>query len=123
MNAERHEDLAALAALDLLTTAEQAEFTVALAHHLELATLAASLRSTAAELAHIAPVAEPPADLKIRLLNSIAIQAKTARATLAQSPRLAILPFPTWIGFATAAEAQTAPPDLLAPQHEKPTRR
>ena len=103
MNAERHEDLAALAALDLLTTAEQAEFTVALAHHLELATLAASLRSTAAELAHIAPVAEPPADLKIRLLNSIAIQAKTARATLAQSPRLAILPFPTWIGFATAA--------------------
>jgi anti-sigma-K factor RskA len=103
MNAERHEDLAALAALDLLTTAEQAEFTAALAHHLELATLAASLRSTAAELAHIAPVAEPPADLKIRLLNTIALQANSARATLAQGPRSAILPFPTWIGFATAA--------------------
>jgi len=103
MNAERHEDLAALAALDLLTTAEQAEFTAALAHHLELATLAASLRSTAAELAHIAPVAEPPADLKIRLLNTIALQVSSARATLAQGPRSAILPFPTWIGFATAA--------------------
>lgn len=103
MNAERHEDLAALAALDLLTPAEQAEFTAALAEHPELAAIAASLRSTAAELAHTAPAAEPPADLKIRLLKTIAGDARPVPASVAQSPRSTILPFPTWIGFATAA--------------------
>ncbi|NBQ57060.1 MAG: hypothetical protein EBU32_01420 [Opitutaceae bacterium] len=103
MNAERHEDLAALAALDLLTLAEQAEFTAALARHPELANLASSLRSTAAEIAHIAPEAEPPADLKIRLLKTIALHASSTREPLDQAPRSSILPFPTWIGFATAA--------------------
>ncbi len=103
MNAERHEDLAALAALDLLTPAEQAEFTAALAEHPELAAIAASLRSTAAELAHTAPAAEPPADLKIRLLKTIAGDARAARAPIVTASRSTILPFPTWIGFATAA--------------------
>jgi anti-sigma-K factor RskA len=103
MNAERHEDLAALAALDLLTPAEQAEFTAALAEHPELAAIAASLRSTAAELAHTAPAAEPPADLKIRLLKTIAGDASAARAPIVTASRSTILPFPTWIGFATAA--------------------
>ena len=103
MNAERHEDLAALAALDLLTPAEQAEFTAALAEHPELAAIAASLRSTAAELAHTAPAAEPPADLKIRLLKTIAADASAARAPIVTASRSTILQFPTWIGFATAA--------------------
>jgi anti-sigma-K factor RskA len=103
MNAERHEDLAALAALDLLTPAEQAEFTAALAEHPELAAIAASLRSTAAELAHTAPAAEPPADLKIRLLKTIAGDASAARVPIVTASRSKILPFPTWIGFATAA--------------------
>jgi anti-sigma-K factor RskA len=103
MKAERHEDLAALAALDLLTPAEQAEFTAALAEHPELAAIAASLRSTAAELAHTAPAAEPPADLKIRLLKTIAGDASAARAPIVTASRSTILPFPTWIGFATAA--------------------
>jgi anti-sigma-K factor RskA len=103
MNAERHEDLAALAALDLLTPTEQAEFTAALAEHPELAAIAASLRSTAAELAHTAPAAEPPADLKIRLLKTIAGDASAARAPVVTASRSTILPFPTWIGFATAA--------------------
>jgi anti-sigma-K factor RskA len=103
MNAERHEDLAALAALDLLTPAEQAEFTAALAEHPELAAIAASLRSTAAELAHTAPAAEPPADLKIRLLKTIAGDASAARAPIVTASRSTILPFQTWIGFATAA--------------------
>ncbi len=103
MNAERHEDLAALAALDLLNPAEQAEFTAALAQHPELATLAGSLRSTAAELAHAAPAAEPPAALKIRLLKTIAGDASAARAPIVTASRSTILPFPTWIGFATAA--------------------
>jgi len=103
MNAERHEDLAALAALDLLTPAEQAEFTTALAHHPELATLSASLQSTAAELAHTADATEPPAELKIRLLKTIAIRASPAHAPVAQAPNSSILAFPTWIGYATAA--------------------
>jgi anti-sigma-K factor RskA len=103
MKAERHEDLAALAALDLLTPAEQAEFTAALVEHPELAAIAASLRSTAAELAHTAPAAEPPADLKIRLLKTIAGDASAARVPIVTASRSKILPFPTWIGFATAA--------------------
>ena len=103
MKAERHEDLAALAALDLLTPAEHSEFTAALAEHPELAAIAASLRSTAAELAHTAPAAEPPADLKIRLLKTIAGDASAARAPIVTASRSTILPFPTWIGFATAA--------------------
>ena len=103
MKAERHEDLAALAALDLLTPAEQAEFTAALAEHPELAAIAASLRSTTAELAHTAPAAEPPADLKIRLLKTIAGDASAARVPIVTASRSKILPFPTWIGFATAA--------------------
>ena len=103
MNAERHEDLAALAALDLLTPAEQAEFNAAVAAQPALAELAASLRSTAAELAHLAPAIQPPAELKIRLLQTIAAPQASRRAPVAQTRHAAILPFPTWIGFATAA--------------------
>jgi len=97
MNAERHEELAALAALDLLSPLERAEFDAAVTVEPSLAALAAALRSSAAELAHIAPAAEPPATLRARLLETIAAAPSSAR------PSAKIIAFPTWIALATAA--------------------
>ncbi len=107
MNAERHEELGALAALDLLTTAEQAEFATALAAHPELQAFVASLRSASAELAHTAPVAEPPAALKSRVLATIAAlpASNPQPSTLNTQPRAAgtLIQFPTWLALAAAA--------------------
>jgi len=108
MNAERHEELAALAALDLLTPAEQTEFAAALDAHPELAALAASLRSSSAELAHSAPGIEPPAALKARVLASVAtLPASIAQPSTPNSqPRAGggtLIAFPTWIAYAAAA--------------------
>jgi anti-sigma-K factor RskA len=80
MNHERHEELAALAALDLLAPAEQAELTAALAQHPELQTLIDALRESATALAHTAPSALPPAGLKTRLLANIAVLPAPSRA-------------------------------------------
>ena len=108
MNAERHEELAALAALDLLTSAEQVEFASAVAAHPELQALVVSLRSTSAELAHTAPSAEPPAALKSRVLATIAaLPAPVAQpSTLNAQPRAGggtLIQFPTWLALAAAA--------------------
>ena len=69
---ERHEELAALHALDLLEGAERDQFTAAVAADPALAQLVASLRESSATLAHTAPAAEPPAALKARVLASLA---------------------------------------------------
>ena len=70
---ERHEELAALAALDLLSAPEQAELTAALAQNPGLQKLIDSLRDAAAQLAHTAASVEPPAALKARLLAHVAV--------------------------------------------------
>ncbi len=67
---ERHEELAALYALDLLEGADLAQFEAALARDPKLQSLVRELRNTAAALARSAPVAPPPA-LKNRVLASI----------------------------------------------------
>jgi anti-sigma-K factor RskA len=107
MNAERHEELAALAALDLLTPAEQTEFAGALAAHPELAALVAALRSSSAELAHLAPAAEPPAALKVRVLSTVATLpaygAQPAQRNAPLRPSGKLIAFPAWIAFAAAA--------------------
>jgi anti-sigma-K factor RskA len=68
---ERLEELAALHALDLLDGAERSEFESALARDPALQTFVRELRESAAALAHTAPAAEPPAELKTRLLTEI----------------------------------------------------
>lgn len=107
MNAERHEELAALAALDLLTPAEQTEFAGALAAHPDLSTVVASLRSSSAELAHLAPASEPPAALKARVLATVsALPANGSQPAKLDSPLRntgKVIPFPAWIAFAAAA--------------------
>jgi len=110
MNAERHEELGALAALDLLTSAEQAEFATVLAAHPELKGLVASLRSASAELAHTAPAAEPPAVLKSRVLATIASlpasnmgQNSESKNPKPETQNSKLIPFPTWLALAAAA--------------------
>lgn len=69
MITEKHEELAALYAFDLLEGAERAEFESALAASSELRTLVDSLRETAASVALSAPQMEPPAGLKERIMS------------------------------------------------------
>ena len=68
---ERHEELAALYALDLLESAELASFESLLARDSALRDLVRELRDAGATLAHLAPHAEPPVALRARILASI----------------------------------------------------
>jgi anti-sigma-K factor RskA len=100
---ERQEELAALAALDLLEGAERAAFDRETAANPELARRVAELRAVAAELAYAANPAEPPAGLKDRILASAAARppSATAPAKVAHFPTL--LPWAIAAGFALAA--------------------
>jgi anti-sigma-K factor RskA len=94
---ERHEELAALHALDLLEGAELSAFEATLAHDAELRALVATLRETSAALALSAPAAPPPsANLRARILNSAVPRAPAPGD---------VIPFrvPTWFGWAAAA--------------------
>ena len=94
MIGEHHEELASLYALDLLEGAEKTSFEAALAGDAELRALVESLRAAAADLARLAPPAEPPPELKARILSSL-----ESRPTLRLAPetpdahRATILPF------------------------------
>ncbi|MDP3070272.1 MAG: anti-sigma factor [Opitutaceae bacterium] len=68
---ERHEELAALHALDLLEGAELAAFERALAADPKLQALVRELREASAALAHTAAAAPAPAALKARILATI----------------------------------------------------
>ncbi|MES2697825.1 MAG: anti-sigma factor [Verrucomicrobiota bacterium] len=76
---ERHEELAALYALDLLEGAELAQFEAALARDPALQTLVRELRDASTALAQAASLT-PPAALKDRVLASIADRAPAAPA-------------------------------------------
>lgn len=94
---ERHEELAALYAFDLLEGAELAALESALAHDAELRRLVASLRETSASLALAAPaVPAPSANLRARILNSAVPHAPSPGD---------VIPFrlPAWFGWAAAA--------------------
>ena len=68
MISERHEELAALRALDLLEDADRAAFEAELADRADLRVFAGQLHDSAAALAFAAPPAEPPASLRARVL-------------------------------------------------------
>ncbi len=93
---ERHEELAALYAFDLLEGAELSAFEGALARDSELRRQVASLRNAASDLAYAAPaVAAPSPNLRARILNSAVPVTSTGY----------ILPFalPAWLGWTAAA--------------------
>jgi len=101
---ERHEELASLYALDLLEGAELVQFESALVRQPELQSLVAELRATSASLAYTAPAAQPPAELKQRVLRSISSPtAGTGRPNNVIRPRA----FRVWnvIPWAAAASA------------------
>jgi anti-sigma-K factor RskA len=96
---ERHEELAALYALDLLEGAELAAFEQALAADPSLRAFVDSLRTSAAELAFAAPPSPAPsAALRARILNSAVPVPSSGGNTYA-------FPFspPSWLGWAAAA--------------------
>lgn len=76
---ERHEELAALYAFDLLEGDERAQFEAAVARDPELQALVRELRETSASLAHTVAT-PPPATLKDRVLASIADRADAITA-------------------------------------------
>ena len=96
MIAERHEELAALYALDLLEGAERHAFEAELSGNPELAALVASFAETTSDLAlTVAPVA-PPAGLKARILAAAPVRpVEKTTATL--------IPFSRWLLLAAAA--------------------
>lgn len=69
---ESHEELASLYAFDLLEGAELKQFEATLARSPELRALVGDLTAASAALAHTAPVAVPPAELKARIMSRIA---------------------------------------------------
>ena len=71
MSDERHQELAALYALDLLEGSELAAFETALARDPALGAVVREFRDTSAQFAHVAPLATPPAALRDRVLASV----------------------------------------------------
>ena len=96
MNDDHFEELAALAAFDLLEGAEKAEFAALLERDPSLRARALALREAAADLAHTAPPAVPPDELKARVLASAAAGAPA-------SARSNLISFPVLLAWAAAA--------------------
>ncbi len=93
---DRHEELASLHALGLLEGAELQQFLGELGGNPELQRRVAELRVAATALAHVAPEAEPPAALRVRVLAS-------AAAGVPAIAPAAVIRFPAWIPWAVAA--------------------
>ena len=98
---ERHEELAALHALDLLEGAERTQFESAVVADPALAKLVAELREASTSFAHTARAAEPPAALRARILAS-------AGTSQIEAPRAKIISFPTLLAWAAAAQTRIA---------------
>jgi len=98
---ERQEELAALAAFDLLEGGEKAQFDGEMARNPELRRRVEELRMTASALAHTAPSLTPPPALKERVLASV----EARRQIPAPRPVAAakVIPFPMLIAWAAAA--------------------
>lgn len=88
---ERHEELAALYAVDLLEGAEKNAFEAELARSAELRALVEQLRESSISLALATRQVEPPAALKARILDAVENQS-SGPATPAPSENL--VPFP-----------------------------
>jgi anti-sigma-K factor RskA len=94
---ERHQEAAALYALDLLEGAERTAFESVLASDRELRRLVDQLRETSANIALLATPAEPSAFLRERILADVADRSPTSADHT--------IPFrlPFWAGWAVAS--------------------
>ena len=107
MITERHEELAALHAFDLLEGAERSSFEAELTGNGELRALCNSLRESAATLALTAPSVSPPPALKDRILAAVAVPVP---------PAAVVIPGRSWAPWAIAA-ALTLAATWLATQN------
>ncbi len=98
---ERHEELAALHALDLLEGAERTEFESRLKSDVALRDFVADLREVAATIALAAPTALPPTELKTRLLTTLAARSQ-ANVISVPRARFQMLPWAIAACFALA---------------------
>lgn len=98
---ERQEELAALAALDLLEGAEKAQFDGEMARNPELKRRYEELREASASLAHTAPVQEPPDGLKGRVLASAATRRQLPPPDPVEPGK--VIPFPLIVAWVAAA--------------------
>jgi anti-sigma-K factor RskA len=103
MTDEHQEELAALHAFDLLEGAERERFAAELARNPELKGLVAELRLAATALAHAASDAEPPAELRARVLASASRLRLVADAPGAAPRGGNLTPFRTWVPWLVAA--------------------
>jgi anti-sigma-K factor RskA len=100
---DRQEELAALAALDLLEGEELADFQAALARDPELRRRACECCEAAAALCHMAPAAEVPAGLKARILQSVPQAGRPPERAARIIPFAALLPWAIAACLAAAA--------------------
>jgi anti-sigma-K factor RskA len=103
MISDRQEDLACLHALGLLEGPERDQFLGELAGSAELRERVGELRQAAAALAHAAPEATPPEELKARVLASAAERAGRGRSPAAQRDSAREPVLPTWTPWLAAA--------------------
>jgi anti-sigma-K factor RskA len=100
---ERHEELAALYALDLLDGAEREAFEREFAHRADLRALVDELRESSAALAYTAPEIAPPAALKSRILASVQHRESAKIIRIPAFRFQVIVPWAAAAGFALAA--------------------
>jgi anti-sigma-K factor RskA len=101
---DRQEELASLHAFNLLEGAEKDAFLAEIAGNPELAKHVAGMCAAATAMAHAAPDATPPAELRARVLASAARVGASAKATAQQPVEMApVALFPTWIPWLAAA--------------------
>lgn len=101
MTTERHEELAALYAFDLLEGTERRHFEAELASSAALRALVDELGCTAADLSLLAPQVEPPAALKGDIITRA--EAPAAAAEVVTFPLTRLLPWAAAACFALIA--------------------
>jgi anti-sigma-K factor RskA len=100
---ERKEELAALHSLELLEGAERERFVAELTGDPDLKRLVSTLRTASSALALVAPDAEPPAELRARVLESAAATDFSSSLSGGLSETRRVIPFRTWIPWLLAA--------------------
>jgi anti-sigma-K factor RskA len=100
---EHQEELAALHAFDLLEGEDRERFVSELARNPELRRLVAELRLSSTALAHAAPEADPPSELKARVLASASALERDTGIPGALASTGSLIPFRAWIPWLAAA--------------------
>jgi anti-sigma-K factor RskA len=107
---ERHEELASLHSFGLLEGPDLEQFLAEMGRSPELRRRVAELSVAATALAHVAPEAAPPAELKARVLASAAARPVQDLGAIGSVDhrRAQLIRFPTWIPWLAAASIGVA---------------